>query len=498
MTDWRLAVQRARDEFIEGIAVLGFTQADGDPQHLIGEISPNGPDDPPHFAVAIGLGDEFPYFPPRVMPFDGSGNRSWHQDADGALCLYSEDDVQGLPWSIPETLVARITEWFEKDQADWPDDPPDLDLERYFPPDPDQVIYQFDQVDHLVGKQVRLRRDNAAHRIGLAASPPRRSRRIRPGQYGWVIDVGELSRPFRTWRELADLIDDHAVSIEADVHRGRGDVLLVRYSRCGIQSVAALRVAPNEKGEIQLRGMTAADESGSTRLLRAGPDVEVLRDKGVTVIGLGAVGSFVADLLARHGVGKLTLVDGDKLRPGNSARHLATATYAGRLKVEAVKEILDKAYGGLVDVAVDGHHLRTPDEAERHLVDSDLVIDTTALLSTTRMLEDLANALNRPLIAVYIQRDGGVVRVDRSPLRDGESRLETLPPLSDSKRVLLREGGCGNPVSPTPPSSVLAAASLGCRAATDILTGRLELPASVAAVLNAQEEAPYDLLSLLP
>lgn len=498
MTEWRLAVQRARDEFIEGMALLGFTQVEEDPRHLIGEISPNGPDHPPHFAVDIELVEGFPYFPPKVRPYDGSGSRSWHQDPDGALCLYSEDDVQALPWSIPKTLVARIADWFERDQAGWPDDPPDLDLERYFPPDPTLVIYQFDQVDHLVGRQVRLRRDSVALTIGLAASPPKKSRGLGPGQYGWVIDVGELSRPFRTWEELAGLIGDPSGSIEEDVRRRRGDILLIRYSRDGIQSVAAFRVFQNRKREIELLGMTAADDSQPTRMLRAGLDVEVLRDKHVTVIGLGAVGSFLADLLARHGVGRLTLVDGDRLRPGNSARHLAPVAYQGRPKVEAVEEILEKAYSGLVDVVVDNRHLRIPDEAERHLVDSDLVVDATARLPTTRMLEDLANALERPLIAVYIQRDGGVVRVDRSPLRDGESRLHELPQLSDSQRVLLREGGCGDPVSPTPPSSVLAAASLGCRAATDMLTGRFELAASVAEVLNVQEEVPYDRLSVLP
>lgn len=39
----------------------------------------------------------------------------------------------------------------------------------------------------------------------------------------------------------------------------------------------------------------------------------------VTSIGLGAVGSFPADLPARHGVGNLTLVDRELLRPGDSA-----------------------------------------------------------------------------------------------------------------------------------------------------------------------------------
>jgi molybdopterin/thiamine biosynthesis adenylyltransferase len=241
----------------------------------------------------------------------------------------------------------------------------------------------------------------------------------------------------------------------------------------------------------------SADESQPTRLLRAGLDVDLLRDKHVTLIGLGAVGSFLADLLARHGVGKLTLIDGDVLRPGNCSRHLSPVAYKGRFKADAVKHMLDNAYPGLVEVVAENCHLRSLDEAEKHLVGSDLVIDATARLPTTTILEDLAMALNRPLIAVYIQRDGGVVRVDRFPVREGENRLTPLPPLPDTARALLREGGCGDPVSPTSPSSVVLAAGLACRAAIDILTGRLELPASVAEVLVVQEEVPYDRLTLL-
>jgi molybdopterin/thiamine biosynthesis adenylyltransferase len=497
MTEWRLAVQRRRAEFIEGMARLGFTQAEKDLQHLIGEISPNGPDDPPHIAVDVELVEGFPYLPPKVRPFDGSGSRSWHQEANGAVCLYSQDNLQGLPWSVPETLVARIAEWFDKDHVGWPDDPPDLDLERYFERDVGLVLYDIGRVAELVGRQVRLTREKDALTISLAASPPKKSRGIGPCQYGWVIDAGELAQPFRTWTELAEIIGDQAASIEGDVRRGRGDILLVLYTRQGLPSVAALRVFQDTKREIQLRAMIAADQSQQTRLLRAGLDVELLRDKHVTLIGLGAVGSFLADLLARQGVGRLTLVDGDLVRPGNCARHLAPIAFQGRLKAEAVKDLLEKAYPGLVKVAVDHRYLQTPDEAENYLLTSDLVIDATAQLPTTTMLEDLAAAINRPLLAVYIQRDGGVLRVDRSPLRDGETRLPEMPPLPDQRRVLLREGGCGDPISPTPPSSVLAAAALACRAATDVLTGRLQLPASIAEVLGVQEKAPYDRLSLL-
>ena len=59
----------------------------------------------------------------------------------------------------------------------------------------------------------------------------------------------------------------------------------------------------------------------------------------VCVFGLGGVGSFVVEALARAGVGTLTLVDGDDLALTNINRQLiATVGAIGRAKVDVQKE----------------------------------------------------------------------------------------------------------------------------------------------------------------
>lgn len=61
----------------------------------------------------------------------------------------------------------------------------------------------------------------------------------------------------------------------------------------------------------------------------------------VAVIGLGGVGSWAAEALARSGVGHLTLVDLDEVCHTNTNRQLpALASTFGRLKVEVVAERL--------------------------------------------------------------------------------------------------------------------------------------------------------------
>jgi len=64
-----------------------------------------------------------------------------------------------------------------------------------------------------------------------------------------------------------------------------------------------------------------------------------LRAARVAVVGLGAVGSFALEALARSGIGHLRLVDFDALRPSNLNRQLlALRSTLGRPKVEVARE----------------------------------------------------------------------------------------------------------------------------------------------------------------
>ena len=64
-----------------------------------------------------------------------------------------------------------------------------------------------------------------------------------------------------------------------------------------------------------------------------------LQNSHVAVFGIGGVGSFCAEALARAGVGSLTLVDDDTVAPSNLNRQLiALHSTIGRPKVEVMAE----------------------------------------------------------------------------------------------------------------------------------------------------------------
>nr|WP_315027435.1 tRNA threonylcarbamoyladenosine dehydratase [uncultured Chryseobacterium sp.] len=78
-----------------------------------------------------------------------------------------------------------------------------------------------------------------------------------------------------------------------------------------------------------------------TELLIKEDGLEKLNNATVLVVGLGGVGSFAAEFLARAGVGSMTIVDGDTVDITNVNRQLpALRSTVGKHKVEVVAERL--------------------------------------------------------------------------------------------------------------------------------------------------------------
>lgn len=80
-----------------------------------------------------------------------------------------------------------------------------------------------------------------------------------------------------------------------------------------------------------------------TSLIVGDEGIEKLKNSNVIVFGVGGVGSFAAEAIARAGVGNLTMVDFDDVDITNINRQLpALHSTVGKYKVEVMKErILD-------------------------------------------------------------------------------------------------------------------------------------------------------------
>ena len=63
-----------------------------------------------------------------------------------------------------------------------------------------------------------------------------------------------------------------------------------------------------------------------TRLLFGDDRVSELAQCHVLIVGLGGVGGFAAELIARAGIGRMTIVDADIVQPSNINRQLVATT----------------------------------------------------------------------------------------------------------------------------------------------------------------------------
>ena len=76
-----------------------------------------------------------------------------------------------------------------------------------------------------------------------------------------------------------------------------------------------------------------------TRLLIGDEGIDKLRNSHVLVVGLGGVGAYAAEQLARAGIGRMTIVDGDVVNVTNRNRQLlALCSTQGRPKAEIMAE----------------------------------------------------------------------------------------------------------------------------------------------------------------
>jgi hypothetical protein len=410
--------------------------------------------------VRIEFTGSYPVRPPQVYVEDDKP-LSWHQNADGSLCLYSQSSPGAFPWFAHGALLDKTRHWLESDENGWAGDSPDLDLERYWEPNSRFALLVHDELPD--GKLYWARFD----RLGLKtlvqsgwATPPKKRAKSHRHLYGLVTDIGEVAAPPRTWAQLSKLLDD-APRIESMLREHRANVLLVRYLRHGHRGVLGLIPIPGgQPEELQLRSVSCASRGPGTMVLRAGFQSSELREKVVTIVGVGAVGSFVAEGLCRAGVRALLLVDGDRLRPGNLVRHAANAAFLGMPKSEAMAFTL----GGSVSALPVGVDSLT--SAVRLVDTSDLVIDATANEVVTQLLAEAGRLTGKPILSTYLANQGRSKVVEILCASDGDRLVpQDMPPVAADGV----ESGCGDPVSPTAPFAVIEVAGMACRIATAML-----------------------------
>lgn len=166
-------------------------------------------------------------------------------------------------------------------------------------------------------------------------------------------------------------------------------------------------------------------------------NIERLAKAHVAVVGLGGVGSYIAEALARSGIGALTLVDADTVAASNINRQLpALQSTMGRLKTEVVAaRIADINPACRVTVRSSFYN---PGDFDKFFAEKpDYIAD--AIDSTGSKIDLLKECYNRKIPVISSMGTGNKLAPSQLVVTD-ISKTHTCPLAKSVRRRLRQEG----------------------------------------------------------
>ena len=133
-----------------------------------------------------------------------------------------------------------------------------------------------------------------------------------------------------------------------------------------------------------------------------------LANKHLVLVGLGGIGSPALQYLAAAGIGRLTLVDDDKVEASNLQRQtLFNTRDIGHGKAVIAKRWVS-TFDPALDVTISDRRITT-ENAHRLVVCADLVLDGTDNFATRLAISDACVAERVPLLSAAVGRFQGQV-----------------------------------------------------------------------------------------
>lgn len=141
------------------------------------------------------------------------------------------------------------------------------------------------------------------------------------------------------------------------------------------------------------------NEFSRTELLIGADAMQKLQNATVAVFGIGGVGCYTVEGLARSGVGKFVLIDDDKICLTNINRQLiATRNTVGKQKVEVMRDrILDINPKACVELHETFYTAETADEFD--FTQYSYIVDAIDTVSSKLVLIERAKASGTPIIS---------------------------------------------------------------------------------------------------
>ena len=179
------------------------------------------------------------------------------------------------------------------------------------------------------------------------------------------------------------------------------------------------------------------NEFSRTELLLGKETMQTLAHARVAIFGIGGVGSFAAEAIARAGVGAIDVFDDDKVCLTNINRQLiALHSTIGRQKVDVMRErILDINPRCIVTTHAFFYSAETADSIDLSVYDS--IIDAIDTVSCKLVLIERATAAGVPIISCM----GAGNKLDPARLEVADIYKTSVCPLARVMRKELKSRG---------------------------------------------------------
>lgn len=476
----------------------------------------------------------YPWSKPHIIPVEPSYRRYQHQQTSwdkwaNRLCIWEDNSDGWRSWFTLEDVLSFVHDWFKKAELGWEISSEEeacvFDLERYFGDYKQRDLVLFPNGFSAVNKSMGYIELLSLEKFAIV-------KRIDGEQcnafYNCVKAVGEQGEgtiqkrayiqfqrqpSFPFFLDLGQFVEETAVQglEKRDIYQhlvrfisqrdNRGEFVLI-YPAMGkkigccfgfVLNKGRNNVVPGFRpnrapiGLILKKSRESVLDSAKARcidsetLLQRNPkniQGESLRKSSVTILGLGSVGSVIAECLTKAGVDHLYLVDGEVLEAGNVIRHTCGLEGVGKKKTEATKSRLNSIRPDMSVECIYCSVEENVDEVIKSLENSQLIIDCTANEIVQNIVAPECYLKNVDYIRVmtyYSGKVGEIVHVGQYGVcikciekELFESRKEIMIPSISEQETVITEG-CAAVTVPATAADLLATCALSAQACIKLL-----------------------------
>lgn len=179
------------------------------------------------------------------------------------------------------------------------------------------------------------------------------------------------------------------------------------------------------------------DRYTRTEMLLGREGVETLKSSAVIVFGVGGVGGYTVEALARAGVGHIAVVDSDTVSESNINRQIiATSATVGRKKVDVIEERIHEISP---DIKVEKYDIFFENDTKCKIdfTKYDYIVDAIDSVSSKVLLVECANEAGVPIISSM----GTGNKLDPTAFRVTDISKTKVCPLARAVRSRLRKIG---------------------------------------------------------